>query len=121
MSIKSPVYLTVTTHGNAYSSLESSSFKHELRTLFPDAKIECECLRPDFNDYLVWAPTKAMARKIMWELGRRKSLRKYWAQKYCPFIDDETNETPKLYCDFFYRTESERKRLDEKEKLNDNS
>ena len=110
-------FVLVQTNGQAYSTSESTAFKSELFKNFPKATIEWREENPDFNEYLVQVPSKAMARKLMWELGRQKSLSTYWINKFYHFVDDETNEECKLYCHFAYLTKERRTKFDETGKI----
>ena len=102
-------YFIVQTHGCGYSYSESNTFLHELKEKFPEAIVDDSQIRRDFNIYVVKTPSKAMANRIMWELGRTKSHSTYWARKFHRIIDDETGEEVKMFAYFAYKLPSERK------------
>lgn len=95
-------------------STDKLLFKNELFKKYPNATIEWLDEKPDFCKYVVRSPSKAMAKRIMWELGREKSLRIYWRQKLWKFYDSDTNERIQLYSHFVYRSEAWRKEYDNK-------
>lgn len=116
-----PAFALVHTRGHGYnwivrsyktksykSNTEGEDFKKELSICYPKATIEWSEEKGDFNTYLVKVPSKAMARRLMWDFSRKKSLRTYWDRKSWKFTDDKTGEEIKLYCSFFYFPESER-------------
>lgn len=116
-----PAYALVTTcgYGHDYivpsynhkvyrTNTDGTSFKCELAIQYPKATIEWTNEKADFNDYLIKFPSKAMAKRCMWDFSRSTSLATYWLKKFYHFIDDETDKEIKLYCGFFYIPKAER-------------
>ena len=80
-------------------------FKDDIKTKFPEAKIEWSEEKPDFCMYLIKLPSIAMARRFMIFMEDNPKAKKssHWVNKFYHFYDDETGETiEKIWSSTFY-------------------